>query len=528
MIQINYVDCVTTLHYFSNIYLMDSINIVEPDNEFNFDKISLGSLSIVSGGSYFTRLFFNNKTLYIQTPKSLTKQGFVKSGKKIYCDLMFTNNDEMFVNWIENLETTCQKLLHKHSDNWFSSENKLELNDIESAFTSPLKLFKSGRFYLIRANAKPAIKIFDEKNGVASIESVNSETNIISVIEVQGVKFTSKNFQIEMELKQCIMVRSDPFENCLIKRAPKNNANSVNDVSDVDAADADDDDAFNAETEKIFQTNQTNVATIAPAMEIRIAPAFATVPATSVSEDVVDDAILNDTNTSAIAMVVDNSAAARVNAKEAIDNGELDSFLKECMTNDIEDDDNVDNASINRADETFDDATSLTASKDPDKITDLNTKLNSQVHSLVSASASTSQTLKIENVNDISDNVKIDSIEILDNSITDLTDLTESFNIVVDNVDNSLETIVLKKPNQVYYEIYKEARKKAKECKKNALLAYLEAKNIKKTYMLDDTDNDSDESVNSDASDDVNNDDATSDDDDDTDFDDLSVSDFND
>ena len=58
---------------------------------------------------------------------------------------------------------------------------------------------------------------------------------------------------------------------------------------------------------------------------------------------------------------------------------------------------------------------------------------------------------------------------------------------------NSLETITLKKPNQVYYEIYKQARDKAKEAKHVALAAYLEAKNIKNTYMLDDID-DSDNS----------------------------------
>ena len=55
-------------------------------------------------------------------------------------------------------------------------------------------------------------------------------------------------------------------------------------------------------------------------------------------------------------------------------------------------------------------------------------------------------------------------------------------------LDNSLETIQLKKPNQVYYEIYQKAREKAKEAKKNAIVAYLEMKNIKKTYMLDDID----------------------------------------
>jgi hypothetical protein len=62
---------------------------------------------------------------------------------------------------------------------------------------------------------------------------------------------------------------------------------------------------------------------------------------------------------------------------------------------------------------------------------------------------------------------------------------------------NSLETITLKKPNQVYYEIYKEARRKAKKAKREAVVAFLEAKNIKKTYMLEDfdeSDSDSDDS----------------------------------
>ena len=50
---------------------------------------------------------------------------------------------------------------------------------------------------------------------------------------------------------------------------------------------------------------------------------------------------------------------------------------------------------------------------------------------------------------------------------------------------NSLETITLKKPNEVYYKIYKEARQKAKQIKREAINAILEAKNIKNTYMID-------------------------------------------
>ena len=39
----------------------------------------------------------------------------------------------------------------------------------------------------------------------------------------------------------------------------------------------------------------------------------------------------------------------------------------------------------------------------------------------------------------------------------------------------------LKKPEEVYYEIYRLAKKKALKLKHQALLAFLEVKNIKKT-----------------------------------------------
>ena len=55
-------------------------------------------------------------------------------------------------------------------------------------------------------------------------------------------------------------------------------------------------------------------------------------------------------------------------------------------------------------------------------------------------------------------------------------------------LDNNLKPITLKKPNEVYYKIYKEAKNKAKQAKKYADMAYLEAQSIKDKYMLDDLD----------------------------------------
>jgi len=208
-------------------------NIFLPNDQFDFSQLSLAHPTGIQGGAYFTKIQMHNKPLYIETPKSLTRQGFVKNGKKIYCDLMFDNNDEELIHWLESLETKCQDLIYKKADTWF--ENKLELNDIESAFASPMRIYKSGKYYLVRVNVKvnystnvPLVKIYNENETPVTMEDVTPENSIISIIEVQGIKFTSRNFQIELELKQSMVLNSEKiFENCLIKSvAPKQPKNS--------------------------------------------------------------------------------------------------------------------------------------------------------------------------------------------------------------------------------------------------------------------------------------------------------------
>jgi hypothetical protein len=93
------------------------------------------------------------------------------------------------------------------------------------------------------------------------------------------------------------------------------------------------------------------------------------------------------------------------------------------------------------------------------------------------------------------DNISLDlDFEDLNEDIEENPDELKEVNNLDLSLENTLETMQLKKPNQVYFELYKEARNKAKVAKKNALLAYLEAKNIKKTYMIENM-NDSDSEI---------------------------------
>ena len=62
--------------------------------------------------------------------------------------------------------------------------------------------------------------------------------------------------------------------------------------------------------------------------------------------------------------------------------------------------------------------------------------------------------------------------------------------------------IKLKKPTEVYYNMYRMAKQKAKDLKKNAIAAYLEARQIKSAHMLEDNDSDDSDSAFNDDDDD--------------------------
>ena len=80
----------------------------------------------------------------------------------------------------------------------------------------------------------------------------------------------------------------------------------------------------------------------------------------------------------------------------------------------------------------------------------------------------------------------------------------ESSNTLEKNVVNGLneinleysdieDTMALKSPRDVYIELYNEAKRRAKESKKAAILAVLELKRIKNKYMLDEMESSDDE-----------------------------------
>jgi|UniRef100_A0A6C0CXD8 hypothetical protein len=364
------------------------------NKEFDFSKLSLSQPIAVQGGAYFTKLKFNSDPFYIQTPKCLTKQGINETSKKAYMDLMFTSDDDEVIEWFETLESTLVNLIFQKKHLWFQDD--IEFGDIENFFNPITRAYKGGKFHLIRTsitknktNNQYTCGVYDENENVLPITDIKESNIIIPILEVIGIKFSARNFQLELVGKQIMVLNNKPiFNSCLIKRN-NNMSKSVNNNN------------LEEESSHLEEEN-------------------------SHLEE-------NSSHLESTTKIETESNENKESIHESSSNI-IDELLED---NEIEEEIKADN-------------------KKEIALEDLELK---------------------EEINEVD----------LEES-NDLEDVSEKINTT------NTETIKLKNPNEVYMEIYKIAKQKAKQHKKAAISAYLEAKKIKNTYLLEDLENSEDSS----------------------------------
>ena len=360
---------------------MSDYKILVPSESFDFTKLSLVNPITLQGGSFFTKILNDNNELYIQTPICTTKNGFVKTAKKINCDMLFEKTNTVFIEWFENLEEYCQKLIYQKSGDWFADE--IELDDIENAFTSSIRSYKSGMFNMIKTSTESPrmshnvsnLSIYDQQENEIKIEDVNSDHTMVCILQLHGVKFTQKSFQIFIQLKQVMVLNDNMFSKCQIKQ---------------------------------------NV---------------------------------------------------EVRSKRKIS-------LKAHTEDSIEDSDNKEESQEEREDV---------------NITNYNNKNENELHPKMEEALEDNNLETKEHLENLEDFSELEDLKM------------EEVQLNLDDTDN-LEEITLKKPDEVYMEIYSEARRKAKDAKIEALKSYLELKKIKSEWDvngLEDSDDEFDKAMNS-------------------------------
>jgi len=203
--------------------------IHDADEKFNFSMIHLGNPTPLPGGTFFTKINFGKKdeSLFVYTPKCVTKEGVVTTGKP-HSDFIFDSGNASFIEWTNALEERLQQLLFEKKNQWFVSED-MELDDIQTAFIPSIKI--KGKQYILRgyiAQGKRAepMRVFNELEIPIPIESIK-EDPIIAILDISGIKFSERYFQIVIYIRQMMVLEKATFSQCLIKRVKENDKPEV-------------------------------------------------------------------------------------------------------------------------------------------------------------------------------------------------------------------------------------------------------------------------------------------------------------
>ena len=390
---------------------------------FDYGNITLGQPTVqTSSQGFFSRIYNNGEPLFIQTNETLTKSG-ISNSKKPYTDLMLPGDDSIVIDFLENLESHIIQLIYNKRELWF--HNPIDLDDIENSFISCFRLFKGGKFYLIRSYfnlINDTFNIFNEHNERINQNEITDKSKIISILEIQGVRFTQKSFKLDVINKQILVLdQKNEFSTCMIKNLGKKEIQESNSTE------------YLGETTSSTQNLQNELSNN-----------FKNLDELNNSEDTNNEyEILDNDDYKNLEKNNDNENVENKLNKETTNNEMQEPGVKfdQNITTELNEDDNKNNEQI---------------------------EINEQ----------------LDNVNENEEN----EIRDVENSNTDL-EITNTNNLEIQEIKNlnldEGESISLKKPNDVYKEIYKLALQKARTLKQNAIEAYLEAKNIKNTHLLD-------------------------------------------
>ena len=418
-------------------------NMLTPDNTYPFEDVTLKTPKAIQGGTYSSKLNLEGNPIIVQTPKCVTKNGIHTTIKQMYCDILMNKNHEEFIEWLRKFQERVREIILNNADNWFHTTPSLD--EIEYNWNDSIRIYKKSN-YLVRTFVHknknintPSLQIYNANEEELSLEDITADKSVICILEITGLKFSSQSFQLEICLRQIMVINEKPlFGKCLIKL----NSNQTK-----------------AETATVINKKEGETSTDIKQLSEN---------EESVSKDICEE----DSE-------ITNSENYTTNGKEISDNPNIEQDIDDPIEN-FQNDITATSDIVEMA-------------KDEDEPTEVKKIQDICSNSIIENKSANDTEESLENTDTDLQNRKVEksikcSKHLESNSLEEI-DL---------EIENPAEPIVLKNPSEVYLDIYRMARQKAKEAKNAAIKAYLDAKRIKELYMLDVADSSDEEEYSTD------------------------------
>ena len=420
--------------------------IFDLEQIFDFNILNLGNPTLANNSNYISKIHHGvtNKNLYIQFPKCTTKNGIIKNSSKMYTELNFSISQKNVIDFFENLEKFCTEKIYKNKNLWFYDSSNIEKNDIDELMLSTMKPYKHGKNFLVKAYIKSdKLHIYDENENKISIEDFVHTSEFIPLVNINNIKFSTKNFCIEIFLTQMmILLPSDEFENQFLIKTDKNK-NIIVDKSSKSIP------------KPLHETIDSNSAII---NDIKLTEQSETLTHLTSNNELSQEKTNNLTTPHDLKLY---NETFETDISSSILSEKNNLLSTDLLQNDL---------TLNNS--------SLTENNYIDNIDNID-NIDKNCNTNIEIQSTPTLVKKTNN----SDNNEFKYLFNNDLEIVNISDIPESKN-KQDNID-------IKSHEEIYLELYKNAKQKAKEIRKNAIAAFLEAKQIKNKYNLDILDNES-------------------------------------
>lgn len=442
----------------------------------NIDKVALGKPSPASssGGrqlanKYVTPISFDGKPLAIQLPLCTTKNGVINNATKTYTDLVFVNEDKdtssLVTRLIYTLENTFCKLLYENRVTLFASPN-LTMDDFEEMLTTSVRLNRQGDVMLrttietlrkTLTGLKTKCDIYTDLGESLTLADIKEGTSIVPLITIKELAFSTTSFNMVVVMTECLVMSKQVEEETNItsgKRRIVFNDNVTSDAFIMPTKQKNNDD--NKDMKKVEETEPV-----------------------SNSESVTLTITDNDAKQSRNEDVMDELSEVDITL-------EGDDGSNSIVTDDGDEGDDEEKNNTNTLQEyniSIDDALNNTnndhSNVNKDEEFDIHEDNNDK---------------EANSINDTA-NERNEGNEVNDtNEVSDYDyDYDGLYEVKSLNIEDEGE-ITLKRPDEVYREIYRVAITKAKKLRKIALQAYMDAKKIKARFLVDTLEDSDDES----------------------------------
>jgi len=175
-------------------------------DELDFKKINYNKPE-KQGVVYYASMNYDNKPLYLQTPKMHCKNGFqdILDSKNSLLDVEPINMDYSFYDSLLSLDEKNIKSTFKNNKDWFGKNIPLEIIDnMYKRNNKPIKKDSKPIFsYKIPIiKNKVQCQIYDQKRVCVDFSKINEKSEVILILHVKGLKFLKQHYYCDIYVSQ--------------------------------------------------------------------------------------------------------------------------------------------------------------------------------------------------------------------------------------------------------------------------------------------------------------------------------------